>query len=214
MALKSFERQPGETDKGWAAFQMYRDLPPSERSIIAAYRLMSGRNPKEAPQYWRHWVVVNKWEERAADFDRHKDELIRREEAKTLLVVRREQANTYRNFQLVLAKPVLELIERIQAGTLDFRKISNADLIKLALLAAKVMPSLGEAELKARGATMDEIAPEWTGPVQHVQEDDEKLAAVWAVLEHAGVAPRPQPTEVATVETTAEVRQLPQRATG
>jgi len=29
---KPWERQPDETDRAWAAFRIYRDLPPGERS--------------------------------------------------------------------------------------------------------------------------------------------------------------------------------------
>ncbi len=33
--LKSWEKQPGESDKSWSGFVVYRDLPPSERTIQA-----------------------------------------------------------------------------------------------------------------------------------------------------------------------------------
>jgi hypothetical protein len=68
MKLEPWERQPAESDPAWAAFLVYRDLPPSERSIS---RVVSDTG--KARSLIAGWCSKWNWKDRAAQYDRHKD---------------------------------------------------------------------------------------------------------------------------------------------
>ncbi len=70
-----WERQPEETDRAWAAFQIYRNLPPSERSYGAAFRKTYHKPASyQAPQWYRAWATNHhNWKGRAEAWDCHLD---------------------------------------------------------------------------------------------------------------------------------------------
>jgi len=75
---KPWERQPDETDRAWAAFQVYRDLPPAERSFDAAWRKRYAKPAHHrCPQWYRIWAKQYDWKDRAAAWDRHLDDVER-----------------------------------------------------------------------------------------------------------------------------------------
>ena len=62
--LKPWDRQPSETAKAYAAFLLYRDLPPVDRSIAAAvaqHRYLGG---KASVRNWETWSSLYNWSER------------------------------------------------------------------------------------------------------------------------------------------------------
>lgn len=68
---KTWEQQPGETDKAYGAFQIFADLGPS-RTIEDAWRLYRERNglkSKRKPRGFSNWVADHRWAERARDQD-------------------------------------------------------------------------------------------------------------------------------------------------
>ena len=67
--MSQWTRQPGETARAYAAFTKYLALGP-ERTVIAAYRLLSGRaSAATVPGYVTAWSARNAWVERAEAFD-------------------------------------------------------------------------------------------------------------------------------------------------
>jgi hypothetical protein len=71
-APETWDRQPKETERAYAAFLAYRDMGP-DRSIVRSYRLATGR--KEATDVsgdWIRWSTAHKWRARALDFDNHR----------------------------------------------------------------------------------------------------------------------------------------------
>lgn len=72
-----WEMLPGESPKAFAAFCRYRDLPAGERSVLAAYRLATGRlQARNPPGTWTGWSARHRWKERARGWDRHVDALV------------------------------------------------------------------------------------------------------------------------------------------
>lgn len=75
---KPWERQSKETDRAWAAFQVYRDLLPAERSYDAAYRKSYTKPPhRRAPKWYRMWAKQHDWKVRTETWDRHLDDIER-----------------------------------------------------------------------------------------------------------------------------------------
>lgn len=76
-----WEQRDGETDKAYAAFRVFLEMPRGERGIEAAWRKWwdaqesnAGRKrPKEAPGMWGTWAFENDWKERVREWDREQD---------------------------------------------------------------------------------------------------------------------------------------------
>jgi hypothetical protein len=76
---KPWEQQPDENEKAYAAFLIYRDLPPTERTpgnAYALYRGWPGKFPPGTPAPrvsgpFHRWLKGFHWQERAAAWDRH-----------------------------------------------------------------------------------------------------------------------------------------------
>ncbi len=74
---KPWERLPGETDKQWAAFCVYRDLkniadPTSSRSIERAGEVLGKSSRTLEP-----WSSKNRWVERAEAWDTDQERIVR-----------------------------------------------------------------------------------------------------------------------------------------
>ena len=76
---KPWEKQLGETDRAYGAFQVYRDLAPLERSLFMAaekigYRMSKAqRERRQAPGHIKLWSVRWRWVSRARAWDRELD---------------------------------------------------------------------------------------------------------------------------------------------
>jgi hypothetical protein len=208
VAVLPFERQPGETDAAWAAFEVYRDLPASGRSVDAAWRTAKGRKTRP-PQHWREWSRNYSWADRAADWDREVDEEARQANLRLIVEARKRQAGVLQATQRTLAAPIIELLDRLAKKKIDMAAIDHGTLYRLAIAAAPLLPRLGEAELALLGEPAS--APlEFAGEPVPLRTDLERAAAVAAALEEAEVLPG----RGDFVESTAEVRELPRRAAG
>jgi hypothetical protein len=67
-----YERQPGESARAFAAFQAYRDLPASARSVAKAAETV-GKSPKTL----YGWSAQHHWVLRAAAWDGEQDKVVR-----------------------------------------------------------------------------------------------------------------------------------------
>ena len=67
--MKLWDRQPEETPKAFAAFCMYRDIPPLDRSVRAAVESFRKQGGKTTERNWETWASRYKWRNRAAEHD-------------------------------------------------------------------------------------------------------------------------------------------------
>jgi hypothetical protein len=66
--LKVWEKQPGERDKRWEAFQIYRDMSPGERTLAkVAFQLGKSETLME------RWSAEDGWRSRVDEFDQYLD---------------------------------------------------------------------------------------------------------------------------------------------
>lgn len=71
-----WERQEGETDMEWKAFQIYRDLPfgtPDRAPTARTPRVVSYALGYKNPANVRSWMEKNNWVERVEQYDIHMD---------------------------------------------------------------------------------------------------------------------------------------------
>jgi hypothetical protein len=76
--IQPWDRQPGEGAKAFAAFAIYRDLPPAERSVDAVARRLGPKQQQSsgnraAKRHHFGWSRRWQWVERAAAHDAHQD---------------------------------------------------------------------------------------------------------------------------------------------
>lgn len=93
-----WEPLPGETSKQYAAFEAFRALLPTDRTIGNAFRAAHGL-PKGAlvdsrTRGWEGWCRDNRWIERAAAWDRH---LTRERESRQKAMVDEILSHRYAN---------------------------------------------------------------------------------------------------------------------
>jgi hypothetical protein len=70
----TWERQPGETPKAYAAFCVYRDQGPYRSLRKTAEQFYAGKNTVDHRQIER-WSSKNRWVQRAAAFDVEQDRI-------------------------------------------------------------------------------------------------------------------------------------------
>ena len=161
-----WERQPGETAKAYAAFLLYRDLPPVDRSIVAAvaqHRYLGG---KASVRNWETWSSLYNWSERGLASD---SDLASRRRERMAKEMERAQDDMFTLARAALAK----VAERIKG-------MNPEDLAAGQVPAA--LRTLFELELKALGyEDRVELTGKDGGPVkvdtktQHVFQPDKEL---------------------------------------
>ncbi len=62
-----------ESAKSYKAFCVFRDLPPGSRTLVAAYREVTGRSVARPPGRWSEWSRRNDWVRRANAWDDFQD---------------------------------------------------------------------------------------------------------------------------------------------
>lgn len=150
---KEWEKQPGESAQGYAAFVLYRALPPGTRSL----NLLARQTGKSLSNFHRfsqkyHWIMrVNAWDEYLARQreDAERDALIRE-----ALQFRQSQQTVVKE-QLVAAQSLkgqaLRVIERESEKT----KQQGGPDVKVLELASRTLERAVEMERMAVGLPTD-----------------------------------------------------------
>lgn len=78
--LNPWDRLAEEPSRAFAAFCIYRDMPPEERTILGTYRIWMDDESLEAYSgQFQRWAADYDWADRALAFDRHVDRKIQEE---------------------------------------------------------------------------------------------------------------------------------------
>jgi len=118
-----WERQPGETERAYAQFAMYRDLGRTRTLAQAAELLTRNAN------YLRTLAAAGLWAERAAAWDREADRLY----AETMAAKRRDMADRHAKLATAFLAKVAQRLR-----TLVPDDLTPFDLVRMADLAAKL----------------------------------------------------------------------------
>jgi hypothetical protein len=116
-----YERQPGETAKAYAAFQVYRDLG-IKRSVDEVgkrlYGTQKGRKRGTTGRL-RAWFTTWRWEERAAAWDDHLDQEARKAQEDA----RRSMAERHATMATSLQLKALERLQKMKPEELDASEV-------------------------------------------------------------------------------------------
>lgn len=152
--LQPWDRQSNESDKAYAAFLLYRDLPTETRSIDAAYDARKGRQRKglrkesRAPGCWLGWSRKYHWVRRVNAWDDHQESI--RQQA-------REKAVAQSEIDWVKRRELIVELE-YAVGVSFLQQARNR--VKLGNLAS--VPGLAEtgSRLARKAAKMPEVVEE------------------------------------------------------
>jgi hypothetical protein len=194
-----WERQQGESDRAYRAFQHYMNLPTSERSIarVALDLVHAGAKPVSNRRH-RHgqfetWATQHSWVERAAAWD---DELHRRkreaflkanEEASERMAL---EAESIQQAALVTARAILQKITTDDDALGDLAKRGLEELLPMLRGTATAWAAGNRAERLARGMTTDH-ADVQLGPSQarrdvvSPEEEEQRLRDFFAAVEES-----------------------------
>lgn len=132
---KPWERQPGESDKAFEAFCIYRDMG-SERTLQKV-----GQGLNKSTTLMSRWSSENNWVERVQAWEDEQDRILRQEQIKDIKKMRQRHAD--------LAMEMLsKALEGIQY--LDPEELGAAGISRLVEVASKL-------EQKSRGDTTDAV---------------------------------------------------------
>ena len=142
-----WDRLENETERAYRAFEVYRNLPSGERTLIAAYRHHVGNPDAVKPSdTWSRWSSEFAWRERAAAYDAHLDRIRERSMEKAIQEEAERQAREvekarYRYHEL-LTRNYEEAIEYIESG--DFvQQMRPQDVINITKLHFEAVEKLG-----------------------------------------------------------------------
>jgi hypothetical protein len=152
-----WERQPGEPDKAWLAFRIFRDIGPKRSYDETARRYYapnedageehSGRKKSRAGSSIKNWAHQWHWNERAAAFDAYLD----REEVAAQAGERRDMAKRH----IKQAKALqFKAIERL--ANMDPSELGPQDVLRYLVEATKL-------ERLALGEPTDRVEEEHKG---------------------------------------------------
>ncbi len=148
--LKVWEKQPGERDKRWEAFQIYRDMSPGERTLAKVAEVLG-----KSETLMERWSAEDGWRSRVDEFDQHLDrEIVQKKQVE---VERAKVEMTERQTKVVVFVQN-KAVERFLAITDDeWDKIPIHQLTDMYLDAAKF-------ERVSRGLPSDSIELEAATP--------------------------------------------------
>ena len=107
-----WERQPSETAKAFAAFCIYHDIPPLDRSVRAAVAQHRQNGGKASVRNWETWSSLYNWSERSLAGD---SDLASRRREQTAKELERSQDDA-----LILIRATLgKVAERIQGMDIE-----------------------------------------------------------------------------------------------
>ncbi|MDR0444063.1 MAG: hypothetical protein LBH44_11725 [Treponema sp.] len=147
LPFESWERLPGETGAAFAAFCAFRDCG-LDRNIRKAIESVEKDEVVQAKKYrvWRNYSCQYRWQERAADFDRHIEKLKQTELRKTI----EAQGEVHRAVTGKMLEVVSKKLDTMNPAELSQNNVTEwaAMAIKTEREAAGLVASNGKPETK------------------------------------------------------------------
>ena len=126
-----WDRLENEPERAYRAFEVYRNFPSAERTLIKAYRQHVGNPEASKPSdTWSRWSSAFAWRERAAAYDAHLDRIRERSIEKAIEEEAERQAREaeqtrYRYHELMTLGYVqaAEWLENVQPSDLRMQDV-------------------------------------------------------------------------------------------
>lgn len=184
-----WEMQPTETSKAFAAFCIYRDLPPMQRSH-SRVASETGRS-----KYWIHdWSRKNDWVERVSAWDLEVDRRQRERfvsEREKMAMRHAQQSVALQEALMLPARALADKLTKFPQETLNaLARMSVGELIHLVVQSTKVFGPLMQAERIARDGVNAAPPPqrELPGDERVAATQEERMLMIVEAFEEAGIA--------------------------
>lgn len=174
--LRPWDRQPGETEKGYASFIHYRDQTPPRRIAVTARS--RGRAPKTIEEMARRW----RWDVRVRAWDGNLDEERRLARIAAIREEERRKIVRAQTFQAAASLVAQEVLARYQADSKFLKKLSERDLIVLLGRSSQAFARGVEIERLVSGEPTARVEEIDGGTTDDARERGEKLAEALASL--------------------------------
>jgi len=184
-------RWPGESDKAFAAFLTYRDLPPSSRSQQEVGRILA-----KSRQWIGEWSRQWSWVERASAWDAAQDRIRRlalQAEAEEAAKRHAQQARLLMQVQMWPAQRFAELLrdpEQMEILRRRFDMLPPDEMAEVIAKTARSFSALAQLERVSRGLPDQrlELTGAGGGPMMSVNmmTDADRAAEVLDILQAAG----------------------------
>lgn len=165
-----WERQPGESDRHWEAFQCYLHSRPAERRYTIIARKLAARHEEEgylgrpSPRYalMGQWARQNRWEERTLAFDNY----VAQKETDALIAHRIQARIDASNLAQELKKKALAAVQALKAIVTETKKQEDGTtkvIVRSALTPNEIakLADLG-IRLERQALDMDNANPDGT----------------------------------------------------
>lgn len=176
-ALETWSRLPDETEKAWAAFELYRNMPSGTRSMDSVAKTV-GVSGQRIYQFSAQYA----WTKRVRDYDRYLDRIKVRELEAEYADMGRRQGQQAAYLAEMLMYPARELVKRMTNDPDKFTKemetLPIAEALDMAVKAARVWPQIMKAERLAHGLTTENIGGDIEDATEHVIRIDASTDAV------------------------------------
>jgi hypothetical protein len=139
----AWERQAGESPQAYAAFQVYRDLAPRERSASRV-----GSEYGCHARLIERWRSRHHWVSRTAEFDAERD----RRKQDAMFAEAAEMGRRQAAHAAEAQAAVMRLLDVFATRAADEEELREAPLMKLAALAVRAIPAFATAAKVEREA--------------------------------------------------------------
>lgn len=162
--VDEWEQQHGESPQAFAAFVVYRDDARSVRktaAIVGKSRNLIGT-----------WSSKNRWIARCAAWDREQDRLRRERNFKARAELEERHAKEAHELLDTLLLPARQLVSRWRKRKHEspdadpFESLSDLDLMREAIKAARVYKDVGVFERLSRGMSTSNVGGHDGGPIE------------------------------------------------
>ncbi len=146
--LPSWYKMDGESDASYSNFELYRTMPPSERSVAECERRLG---LKVGHSYIRNICKKFNWVERARDWDNHMTSVKDKALLDQVSEIKIEYVEEARAVRIAILKSVEEFYKRYRENPHLFKTMSDKELIKFVANIPDKLKRIQEVEFTAYG---------------------------------------------------------------
>ena len=164
--VEDWERQPDETEEAFEGFKFYRDQAPP-RSLRAA-----AKEAGKSFSLFGRWSGRHNWVARASAWDREQDRVKREADLRGRVEMSKRHAKEAEGLLDTLLMPARALVQRWeQRKKADpdgdpFKSMSDLELMRETIKAARVYAQVGVFERLSRGMSTTNVGGHEGGPIE------------------------------------------------